>query len=99
MLEYAEALAKREKEYAKQAQAFKKRNGYFNRSEFQQEFDQYAEENPLFDGENQEQTPQDNSEIIITSPIYGEVTEADIQETMRANNLTREQVLARLQGG
>lgn len=66
MLEYAEALAKREKEYAKQAQAFKKRNGYFNRSEFQQEFDQYAEENPLFEGEKTTEIKSSNPKEFTT---------------------------------
>ena len=97
MLDYAERLANREREYAKQAQKFRKDNGYFSQSEFQQEFDQWAEENPLFEGE--QVTSQEVDQIVISSPIYGDVTEADIQETMRANGLTRDQVLERLQGG
>lgn len=34
--------------------------------------------------------------VVLTHPEFGDVTEEDIQETMRANNLTREQVLERL---
>ncbi len=46
MLDYAEALAKRETEYAKAAQKFRKEKGYFNQAEFEQVFD--AENKPLF---------------------------------------------------
>lgn len=37
--------------------------------------------------------------VVFTNAQYGDVTEDDIQETMRANGLTRDEVLARLQGG
>jgi len=36
--------------------------------------------------------------VVFSNEKYGDVTEADIQETMRKNNLTREQVMARLNG-
>lgn len=36
--------------------------------------------------------------VIKAHPVYGDVTEEDIQETMRANNMTREEVLAKLGG-
>lgn len=42
-------------------------------------------------------TPPANN-VVLTHPQFGDVTEADIQETMQANNLTREQVMARLGG-
>ena len=48
IIDYSRKIAEREKEYSKQAQQFKKNKGYFNLSEFQQEFDKYAERNPLF---------------------------------------------------
>ena len=54
MLEYAEALAKREVEYAKEAQKLRKEKGYFNQLEFEQEFD--AENKPLFEDEVVEQS-------------------------------------------
>lgn len=34
--------------------------------------------------------------VVFTSEQYGDVTEADIQETMKANNISREEVLRRL---
>ena len=37
--------------------------------------------------------------VILNHPKYGQVTEQDILETMRANEMTREEVLKRLQGG
>lgn len=48
MIGYAKALNKRNKEYAKQARQFKKRNGYFSLPEFNEEFQAWADENPLF---------------------------------------------------
>ena len=48
---------------------------------------------------NSMMTPQQEaveSFVIESHPEYGNVSEADIQETMRANNMTREQVLSRL---
>lgn len=43
---------------------------------------------------------QDAQEAVIIEghPMYGNITEADIQETMKANNLTREQVIQQLGG-
>lgn len=37
-----------------------------------------------------------NKNIVLTHPVYGEVTEADIQKTMSDSNMTREQVLTQL---
>ena len=52
--------------------------------------------------EMKEEQPEDDqgdkSNVVFTSQQYGDVTEDDIQETMRANNMTREQVMQRLQG-
>jgi len=42
---------------------------------------------------------KNNDTVIFSSEKYKDVTEADIQETMKANGLTREQVLSRLKGG
>jgi len=53
IIDFARKLAERQKEHARQAQEFKKDNRYFNMSEFQNEFDRWAEENPLFPGSNE----------------------------------------------
>lgn len=42
--------------------------------------------------------PEDESKVVMTSDQYGDITEADIQQTMKANNMTREQVIQRLGG-
>lgn len=55
-------------------------------------------EQDIFGQQDQPVEAVQTSEVIVSSPQYGDVTEADIQETMRANNLTREQVLQRLGG-
>lgn len=50
-------------------------------------------------GDDNVMTPkQETSEtfVIESHPEYGNISEADIQETMRANNLTREEVISRL---
>ena len=44
------------------------------------------------------QSNSNGSGVVFSNEKYGDVTEADIQETMRKNNLTREQVMARLNG-
>lgn len=48
--------------------------------------------------EAEQETVLNGDNIVMTHPQYGEITEADIEQTMRANNLTREQVLQRLGG-
>ena len=55
-------------------------------------------ESDIFGLPEQEQTPAtDNSEkVVFTSSQYGDVTEADIQETMKANGISRDEVLRRL---
>jgi hypothetical protein len=59
IIDFARKLAMRQKDYARQAQEFKKDNGYFNLSEFQNQFDQWAENNPLFPiGETQQPAVQ-----------------------------------------
>lgn len=40
----------------------------------------------------------DESKVVMTSDQYGDITEADIQQTMKDNNMTREQVIQRLGG-
>lgn len=98
MLDYSEKLAKREQETNRLANEYRKKNGAFDDAEFQVEMQKYADENPLFESDQATQEESENKSVI-SSLIYGDVTEGDIQETMRANNLTREQVLERLQGG
>ncbi len=49
LLEYSEKLERRQMEYAKAAQKFRKDKGYFSQSEFEQEFN--AESKPLFTDE------------------------------------------------
>ena len=51
MLNFAKRLQQREINYAKAAQQFRKDNDYFNLSEFQSEYNQYSDMNPLFDEE------------------------------------------------
>lgn len=60
------------------------------------------EESLSFGGQRSQNRQEPQAEAApasISHPQFGDVTEEDIQETMRANNMTREQVLARLQGG
>ncbi|TOD58354.1 hypothetical protein [Vibrio parahaemolyticus] len=42
------------------------------------------------------QTPPPATVVITNHPKFGSITEADIQETMSANNMSREQVMAQL---
>jgi len=44
------------------------------------------------------EAPTEEDPVVFKSPEHGDVTESDIQETMRANNMTREQVLEALGG-
>lgn len=46
----------------------------------------------------EEAQPQEQASpgVLFSSPQFGEVTEADIQQTMTENNMTREQVLQKL---
>lgn len=53
VFDYSQKLIDRQKEYAKQARKFTKEKGYFDLGEFESDFQQYADENPLFDGESQ----------------------------------------------
>ena len=46
-----------------------------------------------------QEDPANTEPVITNHPTLGDITEDDIEETMRANNMTREEVLARLQGG
>ena len=48
--------------------------------------------------EKQSETPAETGPVVLTHAGFGDVTESDILETMAANNLTREEVLARLGG-
>lgn len=74
IIDFARKLSERQKEYSRQAQKFKKENGYFNLSEFQQQFDQWANNNQLFpQAETTIQEPQTTSET-------GGMTPAQLQE-------------------
>lgn len=48
VFDYNKALLNRQKDYAKQAQQFRKDKGYFDQGEFEAQFQQFAEQNPLF---------------------------------------------------
>jgi hypothetical protein len=48
VFDYSKKLLDRQKEYVKQAREFKKKNGYFDQAEFEDEFQMYADQNPLF---------------------------------------------------
>ncbi len=45
-----------------------------------------------------EAEPQTDAVVFKSHPTYGDITESDIQATMRQNNMTREQVLSQLGG-
>jgi len=63
--------------------------------------DMSLESGGLYESVYKKETPEMKEEVstvVITHPEYGSVTEADIAETMKANNLTRKQVLDRLGG-
>lgn len=51
MLDYAKRMQQREVEYSRAAQRFRKEKGYFNQAEFDAEYQRFADENPLFEGE------------------------------------------------
>ena len=53
VFDYSQKLIDRQKEYAKKAREFTKEKGYFDLGEFESEFQQYADENPLFGSESQ----------------------------------------------
>lgn len=53
VFDYSQKLIDRQKEYAKQAREFTKEKGYFDLGEFESEFQQYADENPLFGNDSQ----------------------------------------------
>lgn len=48
VFDYNKALLNRQKDYAKQAQQFRKDKGYFDQGEFEAQFQQFADQNPLF---------------------------------------------------
>ncbi|ELX7502034.1 phage DNA ejection protein [Vibrio fluvialis] len=50
VFDYNKALLNRQKDYAKQAQQFRKDKGYFDQGEFEAQFQQFADQNPLFGG-------------------------------------------------
>ena len=51
MLTYAKKVSDRQIEYARQAREFRKKNGYFNQGEFESQFQQWADNNPLFENQ------------------------------------------------
>ncbi|MBY7909966.1 DNA transfer protein [Vibrio fluvialis] len=48
VFDYNKSLLNRQKDYAKQAQQFRKDKGYFDQGEFEAQFQQFADQNPLF---------------------------------------------------
>lgn len=48
VFDYNKALLNRQKDYAKQAQQFRKDKGYFDQGEFEAQFQQFADQTPLF---------------------------------------------------
>ncbi|EKO3405059.1 phage DNA ejection protein [Vibrio fluvialis] len=48
VFDYNKALLNRQKDYAKQAQQFRKDKGYFDQGEFEAQFQQFADQNSLF---------------------------------------------------
>lgn len=58
VIEYQKALLTREREYAKAAREFRRKNGYFDLSEFNDEFD--AANKPLFSEADAQVTPPSN---------------------------------------
>lgn len=51
MLDFAKKMQQREIDYSRAAQKFRKENGYFNQAEFDAEYQRFADENSLFEGE------------------------------------------------
>ncbi|PNH94093.1 phage DNA ejection protein [Vibrio diazotrophicus] len=49
VFDYSKKLIDRQKEYVKQANKFRKDNKYFDQGEFDAQFQQYADSNPLFE--------------------------------------------------
>ncbi len=49
VFDYSKSLIKRQKEYIKQANEFRRKNKYFDQGEFDAQFQQYADSNPLFE--------------------------------------------------
>lgn len=45
-----------------------------------------------------EESPGAEQQVVLIHPVFGDVSEEDIQATMSGSNMTREQVLQRLQG-
>lgn len=48
VFDYSKKLLNRQKEYVKMANEFRKNNGYFDQAEFDAQFQEYADQNPLF---------------------------------------------------
>ena len=48
VFDYSKKLIERQREYVKQANKFRKDNGYFDQAEFEMQFQEYADKNPLF---------------------------------------------------
>jgi len=84
MVETSKKLNQRSVDVAKMARAYVADNGQLDQGFFTA-LQMWADENPLFEAPNGYQHPE-----------FGEITEEDIAETMRANNMTREQVMQQL---
>ena len=72
MLEFAKKIQQREVEYSRAAQRFRKEKGYFNQSEFDSEYQRFADENPLFDGEASKEASKYTEGQTATNPSTGQ---------------------------
>lgn len=76
VFDYSKDLISRQKEYIKQASKFKKDNGYFDQAEFDMQFQEYADNNPLFSQDSTQQEQPAKSQytegMTATNPSTGE---------------------------
>lgn len=84
MIETSRKLNQRSVDVAKMARDYVAQNGQLDQGFFTA-LQMWSDENPLFEASSAYQHPE-----------YGRITEEDIAETMRANNMTREQVMQQL---
>jgi hypothetical protein len=52
----------------------------------------------VLDALKKKEPEQDLDRVVLNNAQYGDITEADIQQTMKDNNMTREEVISRLGG-
>ncbi len=81
IFDYSKALLERQDEYSKQARQFKKDNGYFDLGEFEQQFQDYANQNQLFKSEEKArrteiQAPKSAVDFLIANPSLADQFQA-----------------------